>query len=794
MSGKRRATGPPVTKKPAAKSAKGSGKKPAAPKRSRWRKLGIALLVLSLVGALVGVGAFIVLYQTIDVPNPNEDFETQTSFVYYSDGESELGQFATQNRESISLDEMPESIKDGVVAAEDRTFWTNQGIDPKGIIRAAFSNARGGDTQGASTITQQYVKILYLTQEQTLTRKIKEAFISLKLQREKSKEQILEGYLNTIYFGRGAYGIQAAAKAYFDKEAKDLELKESAVLAAVLNDPNDLDPAQGKKAKKELKGRYAFVLSSMAEEGMIEADVADRAARALPTFPELEQESVYGGQKGHVLTMVRNELLRLGYSDEEIEGGGLRVTTTFTRQAMDAAVQGVVEARPDGFSDKELHIGVATVEPRTGAVRGLFGGQDFLDSQINWAVSGGQAGSTMKAAALVAAIEQGFSLEDTFEGNSPIELPDGTEIENQGDTDYGSAVDMVTSTENSINTAFIDMTLGMDDGPEAIVDAANRMGIPPGEPLGRKAPGFPNSSPGLEPITGVALGNATVSPINMANAYATLAGDGQAAEPYIIEKVELASGETDYQHKVSSDQAIEADVVSDVSYALQQNVQEGSGTAALELDWPAAGKTGTATNGDGEVSSAWFAGYTRQLSTAVMYVRGKGNEQLQGWLPEYFGGAYPAETWTAVMQRAMEGKPIEEFPEPAMLDGEAPSEGYEPTTAPPTTEAPPPTTQAPQTTRPPQTEEPSEEPTSQTPTEKPSNTPGPTGCPPLDNCETTSPSPTETTTAPGGGGGGGGGGGATGGGAGGGTSAAVTTWSFPVLRATEALREWWIFA
>jgi membrane peptidoglycan carboxypeptidase len=788
VSAKRRAPGPPVTKKPAAKSAKGSGKKPAAPKRSRWRKLGIALLVLSLVGALVGVGAFIVLYQTIDVPNPNEDFETQTSFVYYSDGESELGQFATQNRESISLDEMPESIKDGVVAAEDRTFWTNQGIDPKGIIRAAFSNARGGDTQGASTITQQYVKILYLTQEQTLTRKIKEAFISLKLQREKSKEQILEGYLNTIYFGRGAYGIQAAAKAYFDKEAKDLELKESAVLAAVLNDPNDLDPAQGKKAKKDLKGRYAFVLSSMAEEGMIEADEADRAARKLPAFPELEQESVYGGQKGHVLNMVRNELLRLGYSDEEIEGGGLRVTTTFTRQAMDAAVQGVVEARPDGFSDKELHIGVATVEPRTGAVRGLFGGQDFLDSQINWAVAGGQAGSTMKAAALVAAIEQGFSLEDTFEGNSPIVLPDDTEIENQGDADYGSAVDMVTATENSINTAFIDMTLGMEDGPEAIVDAANRMGIPPGEPLGRKAPGFPNSSPGLEPITGVALGNATVSPINMANAYATLAGDGQAAEPYIIEKVELASGETDYQHKVSSDQAVEEDVVSDVSYALQQNVQEGSGTAALELDWPAAGKTGTATNGDGEVSSAWFAGYTRQLSTAVMYVRGKGNEQLQGWLPEYFGGAYPAETWTAVMQRAMEGKPIEEFPEPAMLDGEAPSEGYEPTTAPPTTQAPPPTTQAPQTTRPPQTEEPSEEPTTQTPTEKPSNTPGPTGCPPLDNCETESPTPTETTTAPGGGGGGGGGG------AGGGTSASVTTWSFPVLRATEALREWWIFA
>jgi membrane peptidoglycan carboxypeptidase len=780
VSGKRRAAGPAVTKKqtPAAKT---SGKNGSG--RSRWKKVGIAVLVLGLLGSLLGVGAFIVLYQTIDVPEPNDEFMDQTSFVYYADGESQLGQYATQNRESIPLEEMPASIKDAVVAAEDRTFWTNRGIDPKGIIRAAFSNARGNDTQGASTITQQYVKILYLTQEQTLTRKVKEAIISLKLQREQSKEQILEGYLNTIYFGRGAYGVQAAAKAYFDKEAKDLDLKESVVIASLLNDPNDLDPGNGKRAKKELKFRYAGVLNDMAEVGTISAEEADRAARKLPPFPEIPEDSQYGQQRGHVLTMVRQELLELGYTDEQIDGGGLRVTTTFTQKAMDAAVQGVVEARPDGFSDKQLHIGVATVEPGTGAIRGIFGGQDYLDSQINWAVAGGQAGSTMKAAALVAAIEQGFSLEDTFEGNSPYELPDGTLVENQGDSDYGSAIDMITATENSVNTAFIDMTLGMDDGPESIIDAANRMGIPPAK-APRKGPGFPSTSPGLEPITGVALGNATVSPINMANAYATLANDGVAAEPYIVEKVVLANGETDYQHKVDDDQAIEEDVTSDVSYALQQNVQDGSGTAALELGWPAAGKTGTATNGDGEVSSAWFAGYTRQLSTAVMYVRGKGNEQLQGWLPSYFGGDYPAETWTAVMQRAMEGLPVEEFPEPAMLDGEAPSDGYEPTTAPPTTQAPPPTTRAPQTTRPPQTQEPTTEEPSEEPTET-KTPPGQTDCPPLNpNCEDDEeeePTPTESTTQAGGGGGG--------------SSAYLGDLAVarvPLLLAVEAFREWWI--
>jgi membrane peptidoglycan carboxypeptidase len=745
LSGKRRASGPAQTKKPQRPPKRGS----------RWRRVVTWLLALGLVGALLAVGSFVVLYQTIDVPNPNEDFETQTSFVYYNDGKTQLGTYATQNRESIPLDQMPDSIKDAVVAAENRTFWSDQGIDPRGILRAAFSNASGNATQGASTITQQYVKILYLTQEQTLTRKIKEAIISLKLQRDVSKQEILEGYLNTIYFGRGAYGIQAAAKAYFDVEAKDLDLRQSAVLATVLNNPSGYDPANGKEARQDLRERYEYVLSGMADTGQISAGQADKAARKLPEFPEVEQESQYGGQRGHVLTMVREELLRLGFDEDEIDGGGLQVTTTFTQNAMTAAQEGVAEVRPTGLpeaipgvekgstepgsGDKDLHVGVASVEPGTGAVRGFFGGQDYLDSQINWAIAGGQAGSTMKPAALVAAIEDGFSLKDTFEGNSPLVLPDGTDFENQGDTDYGSAVSMVKATEDSINTAFIDMTMSMENGPQKVVDAAERLGVPPPEAK-KKDPGYPNTSPGLEPTAGVALGSATVSPINMANAYATIANGGRAAEPYIIEKVVDRSGETRYQHRVSDTEAVEQDIDRDVSYALQQVVQNGSGTAALELGRPAAGKTGTATNGEGAVSSAWFTGYTPQLSTSVMYVRGKGNEQLQGWLPEYFGGSYPAETWTAVMQRAMEGLPVEDFPPPANVDGDAPEEGHEPYTPPPTTQAPPspePTTKSP--TEEPTTEKPS--PTEEPTTEKPSPTEEPTTKEPTDPCDRPLPPP-----------------------------------------------------
>jgi membrane peptidoglycan carboxypeptidase len=214
------------------------------------------LLVAGVVGALVLVGTFYVAYRATDIPDPNSAYQAQTTNVYYAGGKTKIGRFATQNRESIPLADVPKVMQDAVVAAEDRSFWTNKGIDPKGIIRAAFSNAKGGATQGASTITQQYVKILYLTQQRTLKRKIKEAFLSLKIQQKQSKSEILEGYLNTIYFGRGAYGIQAAANAYFGIPAKQLNASQSAMLAAVLNSPNYLIPDRSDVSRASLVSRF----------------------------------------------------------------------------------------------------------------------------------------------------------------------------------------------------------------------------------------------------------------------------------------------------------------------------------------------------------------------------------------------------------------------------------------------------------------------------------------------------------------------------------------------------------
>ncbi|NYJ03569.1 membrane peptidoglycan carboxypeptidase [Nocardioides thalensis] len=677
--------------KRAAASRSKTAKSPKTPKTAKQRILWFLKwgLIGGLVMLLIAAAGFFVAYRMIDIPDPNDEFLTETTHVYFADGKTDLGSFAIQERDAIDYDEMPESIKDAVVAAENQSFWTDEGIDPKGILSAAFNNASGGTTRGASTITQQYVKILYLTQERTWKRKLKEAILSLKIQNQYSKEQVLEGYLNTIYFGRGAYGIQAAAQAYFGIDAKDLDLKQSAVLAAILNDPNDLDPDNGRAAKRDLKGRYQYVIDSMVEMEEIDSSRGEKARNKLPKVEEEAREDSYGGQKGHMLQMVRQELLRLGYTEEEIDGGGLEVTTTFTEQAMTAAEDGVLAARPDGFSDKELHVGVASVEPGTGAVRGFYAGQDYLQSQLNWAIEGGQAGSTFKAFAVAAALKEGWSLKDTFDGNSPYIAPDGNDFENQGDQDYGSAVSLLAATEDSVNTAFVDMTLETPNGPERIIETANEMGIPPEKP-GSDKYGFPTDTRGLQANAQVALGSQTVSPINMANGYATLAANGVMAEPYIIEKVVEPNGET-WTHKVDSERVLSEDIAADASYALQQVVEVGTGTGAQAIGRPAAGKTGTATNDDGEVVSAWFAGYTPQLSTAVTYVRGDGADQIDGWLPEFFGSAFPLDTWVAVMNGAMEGLPIEDFPEPAWVDGEAPAEGHAPYTPPP----PPPKTKKP---------------------------------------------------------------------------------------------------
>ena len=631
------------------------------------------LAIAGVVGALVLVGTFYVAYRATDIPNPNSAYQAQTTNVYYAGGKAKIGRFATQNRESIPLADVPKVMQDAVVAAEDRSFWTNNGIDPKGIIRAAFSNAKGGATQGASTITQQYVKILYLTQQRTLKRKVKEAFLSLKIQQKQSKSEILEGYLNTIYFGRGAYGVQAAANAYFGIPAKQLNASQSAMLAAVLNSPNYLSPDRSDASREALLNRYDYVVGGMRSMGSISAGDAAEIADRLPPIKKPTTSDLYGGQRGFMLDLVKKELVRLGFDEQEIEAGGLRVTTTFTKKAMDAAKNAVLQERPAGFSDKQLHVGVASVDVATGGLLGFYGGQDYLQSQINWAAAQDSPGSAFKPFAVAAGIKDGFSLKDTFQGNSPYTFPDGSKVVNEGEgggTDYGAKVSLTTATQKSINTAFIDMTQAMDNGPKKIRDMAVAMGLP--------------DKPALEANAGISLGSAPQSPIDMANAYSTIADGGLHHDWFVVSKVTRASnGEVLYTAPRKTNRVVSADITDDTSYAMQQVVKAGTGVKAQRIGRPAAGKTGTATNDNGDVVTSWFVGFTPQVSTAVMYVRGNGRKPLDGWLPSYFGADYPTATWAATMSALMEGQPVENFPPPANLDGNAPSAGHDPYTPPP---------------------------------------------------------------------------------------------------------------
>ena len=650
--------------------AKRSTRKPSSSRPDAARFWLRRLLILGVIGTLLMVAIFFFAYRATTIPNPNEAYQAQATKVYYNGGKRQLGSFAIQNRDSIPLAEVPQHMQDAIVAAEDRTFWTNRGIDPKGILRAAFSNARGNDTQGASTITQQYVKILYLTQERTIQRKVKEAFLSLKVHNQQSKSAILEGYLNTIYFGRGAYGIQAASEAYFGKPASKINLAESAMLSAVMNSPNFLNPDRNEAAREALTRRYQIVLNAMVDMGTAEQSEIEPIYDALPKTAKGQTNNKYGGQRGFMLTMVKDELLRLGFSESEIEGGGLKVTTTFSRKAMTAAREAVAEQKPDL---KGLHAAVATVDVKTGGLLGIYAGQDYLQSQLNWAKLGNSPGSSFKPFALAAGLEQGFSLKDTFEGNSPMEVGD-TEIENQGEdggSDYGSRVSLVKATEYSINTAYVDLTMSMDDGPQAVTDMAYKVGVP--------------KSAKVDPVATVALGSATVGVIDMANAYSTFANGGQAHNWYVVQRVVRDSDGTElYKAPRKTRQAISEDIAADVTYALQQVTKSGSGTKVPPIvDRPVAGKTGTATRDDGSVVSSWFVGYTPQVSTAVMYTRGNGRQPLDDFLQPFFGGTYPALTFAETMAGVLEGVEIEDFPPPAFVDGEAPSSGHEPYTPPP---------------------------------------------------------------------------------------------------------------
>jgi len=666
---RRGATGPArAASTPDARTAKGG--KDVKPPKPRWQRRLVATLKVLAIGvlvvALLGIGVVAVAYQRTNFPDPNAAFMTNKSNVYYNDGTTVLGSFAEQNRTSIAYSEMPQSVKDAVVAAENRSFWTDKGISPTGIVRSLYEIARGRSLQGASTITQQYIKILYLTSDQTATRKFTEVLLAIKMGRSMPKEQILGGYLNTIYFGRGAYGIQAASRAYFNVDAKDLTLQQSAALGAILNNPSLYDPSDGDKNVARLTARYAYVLDGMVQMKTITQAEADSAS-ALPVFPDVPKSSRYGGPKGFLLKMVEAELTADGFDAARISGGGLQVTTTFDEKAQAAAVasaQKYTQAAATGAKAKQdpaqLHAAIASVAVGTGEVLALYGGPDYVASSRNWGVTDRPAASTFKAYAVIAGLRNGFSLRSTFNGNTFTPKGDTATIRNEFNTQYGT-VSLVKATADSINTAFVDLTQQIPNGPAQIIKAANDAGVP--------------SAAGWDANNRIPLGTAEVSPLDQATGYATIANGGTYVPTHVVKEVKDSTGKVIFTAQPAPQPNIDPNVAKDTTFALENVVNEGTGAKVSSLGRQIAGKTGTA-DVNGHIVSSWFIGYTKQISTAVMFVAGDGgNASLDPYARQgdsaFFGGTYPALTWLDYMKVATNGQPKLTFDPPVYVNATA---------------------------------------------------------------------------------------------------------------------------
>jgi membrane peptidoglycan carboxypeptidase len=668
----------PVEKVPERTAAR---RKPRSRGRTWTARIFATIGILAALGLVAGVAIVFVGYTTTQLPNPKADFQTATTTVYYRDGKTQLGTFAIQNRQPLAYEDMPKTMTDAIVAAENRTFWTDKGISIRGMARAAWVIARGGSLQGGSTITQQYIKILYLNSDQTFTRKFKELFLAYKINKQQSKEQILQGYLNTIYFGHGAYGVQAASKAFFNVDAKKLTVPQAAVLASVVNNPTYFDPSD-KDNWPQLLDRYRYVLDSMAQMGDISPEQAAKYAVKLPKFPAVPVNERYGGPKGFLLKMVERELGAAGFDQSQISGGGLKIVTTFDKDAQDAAVksaQAVTKQAADasGHKASKLHAAIASVDVGSGDVLALYGGPDYVTNSRNWATTPRPTASTFKAYALAAGLKDGFSLRSTFRGDTFTPPGEKTTIRNEYSFQYGYAVNLIKATADSINTAFVDLTTQMDDGPNKIIKVAEAAGAPKG--AGWTSPGT-NSR--------IALGAAEVSPLNQAEGYATFANDGSYVADHVVKQVQDPKGKVVYKANPAEKRAVSTDIAHDVTYALSNVVENGTGRSVQTLNRPVAGKTGTngvTVKGKDIVNSAWFVGYTKQIATAVMYVAGDaGTSSLDVYRrpgdSTFFGGTYPALTWSEYMSAATDGQAVKDFDPPAYVNADkaAPTQTYEP--------------------------------------------------------------------------------------------------------------------
>jgi membrane peptidoglycan carboxypeptidase len=601
-------------------------------------------------GFIAGTTLFAFAYFTVSIPDANAFVNSQSTIIQYSNGE-EIGRVGSENRQIVPLAKIPMNVRNAVLAAEDRSFYSNRAFSVTGIARAVINNLRGGSLQGGSTITQQYAKTAFLTPERTIQRKIKELVIAIKLENQLSKDQIFESYLNTIYFGRGSYGVQTASQQYFNRNVDQLTNAQAIVISCILRSPGFYDPSYSKENEERLTARFDYVLKGMVEAKTLTPE--DAAKIKFPTVAPRVTSGSLSGPKGHIIEAVSKELKSLGFTEEQLQVGGLTIKTTIDQRAQTAAVDAINKLTPTKVPEN-LHVALVAIRPGTGEVVAMYGGADYLKRQLNDATQAiALAGSTFKVFALAAALEAGIPLTSMWNGDSPQTFDDlgkPYEVGNYGNEGWGQ-VDLLFATKHSINTVYV--PLGQKAGLDNVVDVARRAGIP--------------ESVAMMPTPSVALGPASPHVIDVANAYATFAAQGIKSKPYLVTSVIGSNKGVLYEGKPQTEEVFSKEVMADVTYALKSVVNGGTGAAALALGRPAAGKTGTSQSN----ASAWFSGYTPQLAAAVSFFRDDATQTLNGigGLTSVTGGSFPARIWTAFMKGALKGEPVMDFPAPSNIGG-----------------------------------------------------------------------------------------------------------------------------
>jgi penicillin-binding protein 1A len=684
---------PPITPTRAARHQQGraQGKEHKQPpaNRSRFRKVLRWTLWLAVPAVAVAAGTVVgLIYAFARVPLPAEVPTAQTIVFLDSTGKREIGTLSAQeNRRVVSLDKIPKDAQRAVLAAEDRDFYEHGAISYRGLARATAANLlRRRISEGGSTITQQYVKNAFpgVGRDRTLFRKLKEAVLAVKLERKFSKDQILEFYMNTVYFGRGAYGIDAAARTYFSVPGKkrvtaqNLTPAQSALLAGVIRSPE----FYGRKDHApSAKVRRNYILQAMVDRGWLSAKQG-RAAMAskLGISWVAKRQGIANSRAPFFLEKVRQYLVAR-YGAQAVNLGGLRVKTTLDlemqRQAEDAVNQAVDQPGAPRAA-------LVAIDPRTGAVRAMYGGRNFEKRQFNYATNAiRQAGSTMKPFVLARALSDGISVNSVFPGPKEL-IVNGEDFENYDNASYGQLT-LMDATRLSVNTIYVQLTQQVE--PKRVAQFAKAHGLA-AELDGSTRPGHDprplEDAPVLKPVLALSLGSGSVTTLQLASAFGTWANRGIHQAPHLVERVVDSQGRVIEDHRRQQGTQVVAQSVADtMNLVLRNAVEHGTGTRARLFGREVAGKTGTTS----KYTDARFVGYTTDLVTSVWLGYDDPSRKLINvyGLPGVSGGTVPAQIWHNFMDVATRNRPNAQFVQPGELGGQVLNST---TSAPPTTVTP----------------------------------------------------------------------------------------------------------